>query len=220
VATLEQLLDAHQLAHAHPSGSSADIIAGQIRAIAINYSGEAIIVALNWGGAYEDFARIALPFLAGGVFWVASIWATGRILAGSPKFRASFKLRHRPRDRVLTSDTLIAVCTINCGVARNNTPGHEARAPLRHFKWIRLRQETYHDVIAFDRDAEGDLKPGEAREVLSPIVAERRARALALEHAGDLAFSRAGDPTTGAFQDAVILAQFGEVDLDSAVSNW
>ena len=30
VATLEQLLDAHQLAHAHPSGSSADIIAGHI----------------------------------------------------------------------------------------------------------------------------------------------------------------------------------------------
>src|ERR1700722_6412120 len=30
VATLEQLLAAHQLAHAHPSGSSADIIAGQI----------------------------------------------------------------------------------------------------------------------------------------------------------------------------------------------
>jgi hypothetical protein len=30
VATLEQLPDAHQLAHAHPSGSSADIIAGQI----------------------------------------------------------------------------------------------------------------------------------------------------------------------------------------------
>jgi hypothetical protein len=30
VATLEQSLDAHQLAHAHPSGSSADIIAGQI----------------------------------------------------------------------------------------------------------------------------------------------------------------------------------------------
>jgi hypothetical protein len=74
---------------------------------------------------------------------------------------------------------------------------------------------TYHVVIAFDRDAEGDLKPGEAREVLSPIVAERRARALALEHAGALAFSRTGDPTTGEFQDAVILARFGEVDLDS-----
>jgi hypothetical protein len=71
---------------------------------------------------------------------------------------------------------------------------------------------TYHVVIVFDRDAEGDLKPGEAREVM---MAERRARALALEHAGALAFSRTGDPTTGEFQDAVILARFGEVDLDS-----
>ena len=74
---------------------------------------------------------------------------------------------------------------------------------------------TYHVVIAFDRDAEGDLKPGEAREVLSPIVAEHRARALALEHAGALAFSRTGDLMTSEFQDAVILSQFGEVDLDS-----
>jgi hypothetical protein len=74
---------------------------------------------------------------------------------------------------------------------------------------------TYHVVVAFDRDAEGDLKPGEAREVLSPIIAERRARALAARHAGALAFSRTGDPATGEFQDAVVLAQFGEVDLDS-----
>ena len=74
---------------------------------------------------------------------------------------------------------------------------------------------TYHVVITFDRDAEGDLKPGEAREVMSPIVAERQARALALEHARALAFSRTGDPATGEFQDAEILARFGEVDLDS-----
>jgi hypothetical protein len=74
---------------------------------------------------------------------------------------------------------------------------------------------TYHVVIVFDRDAEGDLKPGEAREVLSPVVAERRARTLAHEHAGALAFSRNGDPASGEFQDAVILARFGEVDLDS-----
>ena len=46
-------------------------------------------------------------------------------------------------------------------------------------------------------------------------MAERRARALVLEHAGAVAFSRTGDPTIGEFQDAVILAQFGEVDLDS-----
>ena len=73
---------------------------------------------------------------------------------------------------------------------------------------------TYHVVVAFDRDEEGDLKPGEAREVLSPIVAERRARTLALEHSGALAFSRTGNPATGEFGDAVILARFGEVALD------
>ena len=73
---------------------------------------------------------------------------------------------------------------------------------------------TYHVVVAFDRDAEGDLKPGEAQEVMSPVVAERRARTLALDHAGVLAFSRTGNPATGEFLDAVILARFGEVDLD------
>jgi hypothetical protein len=34
-------------------------------------------------------------------------------------------------------------------------------------------------------------------------------------HAGALAFSRTGDPATGEFQDAVVLALFGEVDLNS-----
>ncbi|MGO9422536.1 hypothetical protein [Roseiarcus sp.] len=74
---------------------------------------------------------------------------------------------------------------------------------------------TYHAVVAFDRDAKGDLTPGEAREVMSPLVAERRARARALEHAGALAFSRTGNPATGEFQDAVVLAQFGDVDLET-----
>ena len=74
---------------------------------------------------------------------------------------------------------------------------------------------TYHVVIAFDRDAEGELRPGEAREVMSPIVAEHRARALALEHAGALTFPAPGDPVTGEFQDAVILVRFSEVDLNS-----
>ena len=59
------------------------------------------------------------------------------------------------------------------------------------------RRETPHDLAC------------------SPIVAERRARALSLEHAGAVAFSRTVDPTTGEFHDAVILAQFGEVYLDS-----
>ena len=40
------------------------------------------MAALNSNGVYEEFARIAFPILVGGVFSVASIWATGRILAG------------------------------------------------------------------------------------------------------------------------------------------
>jgi hypothetical protein len=55
------------------------------------------------------------------------------------------------------------------------------------------------------QDAEGDLKPGETREVLGPIVAERRARVLAFEHAGAVAFCRTGKPTTGELQDEVSL---------------
>ncbi len=61
---------------------------------------------------------------------------------------------------------------------------------------------TYHVVVVFDWDGEGDLQPGEAQEVMSPVAAERRARALALEHAGALAFSRTGNPVTGEFEEA------------------
>jgi len=37
-----------------------------------------------------------------------------------------------------------------------------------------------------------------------------------LQHAGAVAFSRTGDPSVGEFQDAVVLVQFGEVDLERA----
>ena len=49
-------------------------------------------------------------------------------------------------------------------------------------------------------------------------MAERRARTLALEHSGALAFSRTGNPATGEFRDAAILARFGEVDLICSAS--
>ena len=73
----------------------------------------------------------------------------------------------------------------------------------------------YHVVVVFDRDEEGDLKPGEAREVTDAAAAARRARALAGQHAGAVAFSRIGDPATGEFLDGAILAQFGDIDLDA-----
>ena len=54
VATLEQLLDAHQLAHAHPSGSSADIIAGQILPFAPEPVGAIGLQGTTvWGGPID-----------------------------------------------------------------------------------------------------------------------------------------------------------------------
>ena len=50
---------------------------------------------------------------------------------------------------------------------------------------------------------------------MSPVVAERRARALALEHAGARAFSLTGNPATEEFEEAVLLTRFDEVDFDS-----
>ena len=74
---------------------------------------------------------------------------------------------------------------------------------------------TYYVIVLFDRDAEGDLKPGEGREVPSSQAAIRAARSSVIGHSGAVAFSRTGDTATGEFEDAVILAQFGEVDLDA-----
>jgi hypothetical protein len=74
---------------------------------------------------------------------------------------------------------------------------------------------TYYVVVPFDRDELGDLVPGPAQEATSATAAERGARELSVKHVGAVAFSRSGDPAVGDFQDAVILAQFGEVDLDA-----
>jgi hypothetical protein len=84
---------------------------------------------------------------------------------------------------------------------------------------------TYHVVIAFDRDAEGDLKPGEAREVLSPIIAERRARALAVGHVGALAFPapailrRASFRTRWSWPSLARLISIGSVNDRPATTN-
>ena len=76
-------------------------------------------------------------------------------------------------------------------------------------------RDTYYVVIPFDRNADGDIRPGAAQEAINAAAAERRARALAAEHGGAVAFSRCGDPETGEFGDPVVLARFGEVDLSA-----
>jgi hypothetical protein len=74
---------------------------------------------------------------------------------------------------------------------------------------------TYYVVVPFDRNEQGDLAAGEAKEVPSAAAAERQARSMATARAGAVAFSRVGDPSIGEFQDAVVLAQFGDVDLNA-----
>ena len=71
---------------------------------------------------------------------------------------------------------------------------------------------TYHVVVPFGRDADGNLVPLEPAEAPSAETAKRRAQRAAETNAGAVAFSRTGDPNTGEFSDAVILATYGEVD--------
>jgi hypothetical protein len=75
--------------------------------------------------------------------------------------------------------------------------------------------DTFYVVIPFHQNAQGDIEPGLAREAINAALAERLARRLAAEHVGAIAFSRTGDRETGEFQDAVVLAKFGEVDLSA-----
>jgi hypothetical protein len=74
---------------------------------------------------------------------------------------------------------------------------------------------TYYVVVLFDRDGEVKLPPSEPRELQSADAAARAARSTVIGHSGAVAFSRTGDPVTGEFEYAVILAQYGEVDFDA-----
>ena len=58
--------------------------------------------------------------------------------------------------------------------------------------------------------------PGEAVECLSANAAVMRAEALSRKpgHAGALAFSRTGDPSTGDFGETKVIRKFGDVPDD------
>jgi hypothetical protein len=74
---------------------------------------------------------------------------------------------------------------------------------------------TYYVVVSFDRAEGGGLVPPDAEEAASASAAERAASRLFPDHVGAVAFSRSGDPTTGEFANVVILAQYGDVELDA-----
>ena len=71
---------------------------------------------------------------------------------------------------------------------------------------------TYHVVVPFGRSEDGDLVPLEPIEAPNGESARRKASAAAAKHGGAIAFSRTGDPNTGDFGEAEILATYGEVD--------
>ena len=70
---------------------------------------------------------------------------------------------------------------------------------------------TYYVVLPFFRTTNGDLLADEPIEVSDPSRARRQAERVARSKGGAVAFSR-----TGRYQDAVILARFGEVPEDLA----
>lgn len=74
---------------------------------------------------------------------------------------------------------------------------------------------TYYVVVPFNRDEEGNLIPGEAKEAPNGDRARRLAQGMADKNAGAIAFSRSGDPDQGDFQDAQVIAVYGAVDVSA-----
>jgi len=70
---------------------------------------------------------------------------------------------------------------------------------------------TYYVALPFVRVDGGELAAGEPQECQTATAAERRARSLAATYAGAVAFARTGDPSTGDFEAAQVLARFGDV---------
>jgi hypothetical protein len=70
---------------------------------------------------------------------------------------------------------------------------------------------TYFVVQSFQQGDKGFLIPDEPREARGPGQAQLWAEKLAANCAGAVAFARTGDPATGAWEDAVIIATFGLV---------
>ena len=73
---------------------------------------------------------------------------------------------------------------------------------------------TYYVVLPFFRTSDGEVLADEPIEVSDADRARRQAERVARSKGGAIAFSRNGDPVTGEFDDAVILASFGEVPND------
>ncbi|WP_246765264.1 hypothetical protein [Aminobacter sp. SR38] len=75
---------------------------------------------------------------------------------------------------------------------------------------------TYFVVQSFQAGKKGNLFADEPMAVSDLRHAERLAERLSSTKAGVLAFSRTGDPTTGEYQDAVVIVAYGQVPIELA----
>lgn len=74
-----------------------------------------------------------------------------------------------------------------------------------------MSKQTYFVALPFIAGKRGRLAEGEPVMAASASQAIRAAERLLDRHAGAVAFSRTGDPDTGDWEDAVILAEAGQV---------
>lgn len=70
---------------------------------------------------------------------------------------------------------------------------------------------TYYVVQSFERGKRGAIIADPPVEARDSNHAEKMAARLSEQKAGVIAFSRTGDPTTGDFEDAQIIAWYGIV---------
>lgn len=75
---------------------------------------------------------------------------------------------------------------------------------------------TYFVALPIIVGGDGELFAGDGVECRSAQEAVGKASRLAGSHAGAVAFSRSGDPATGEFEPAVVLARFGDLPSDLA----
>jgi hypothetical protein len=90
-----------------------------------------------------------------------------------------------------------------------------------------MSRVTYYVSLPFHRSPDGDLIAGEAKDAPNAAIAQSRAAGMLgkevtvpslrkkqpptiVTYIGAVAFSRTGDPDFGDFDDAVVLARYGE----------
>lgn len=73
---------------------------------------------------------------------------------------------------------------------------------------------TYYVVQSFQRSKKGKLVADQPVMVKTEAEAAAKARRLSEARAGVVAFSRTGDVTTGEFEDAIVIASYGDMPVE------